>query len=238
MARTKDHEKRASLALAAIEILEREGTSITVGELADKMGVKRPTLLYHFPTYTSIAEEAIKHYLIGAQQHVTKRLANVAHPIDRIYQHALAVAEYQRGKESRFMFLTQVIASSAGPRAPMVAQATAFFFEAHRSSMVKQLEEGIANGWVAPCSPSTIVLLVRAVIDGLMIQRVATKTNTTPVYEFLWDTVLLPLRRDMPATPSATDGDKAAKSGKGAKAGANGRARTNTAKVRGAARAR
>lgn len=196
MARTKDHEKRTALALEAIEILEREGTSITVGDLAEKIGIKRPTLLYHFPTYTSIAEEAIKHYLIAAQQYVNKRLVAYPHPIDRLYQHALAVAEYQRGKESRFLFLTQVIASTAGPRAPMVAQATAFFFEAHHTSMVKKLEEGITQGLVAPCNPTTVVLLVRAMIDGLMIQRVATKINTAPVYELLWDTFLAPLRRE------------------------------------------
>ena len=134
MARPKDPDKRIGLALQAIEILEREGVEISVEQLASKMGIKRPTLLYHFPSYGSIAEEAIKHYLAEASAFISKRLAPVSHPIDRVYEHLLAVTDFQRGKEARFAFLTQVVASTAGRRMRHVMQATAMYFEMHRAS--------------------------------------------------------------------------------------------------------
>lgn len=194
MARPKDPDKRIGLALQAIEILEREGVEISVEQLASEMGIKRPTLLYHFPSYGSIAEEAIKHYLAEASAFVTGRLAQVVHPIDRVYAHLLAVTDFQRGKEARFAFLTQVIASTAGRRMRQVAQATAMYFEVHRASMVRLLQEGIKHGTVAPCDPSAIIMMVRAINDGTLIQRVATKTDSAAVHELLWSSVLAPLR--------------------------------------------
>lgn len=186
MARPKDPSKRIALAL--------EGVEISVEQLANKMGIKRPTLLYHFPTYGSIAEEAIRHYITEAQAHLAKRLQPFSHPIDRVYQHALAVAEFQRGKEARFVFLTHLIASTSGQRIDHVAQVTAMHLEAHRTAMIKQLQDGMREGTVAPCDASAIVMMVRALADGLLILRVSTKANTTPVYDVLWGSVLEPLR--------------------------------------------
>ena len=226
MARPKDPQKRINLALQAIEILEREGIEISVEQLASQMKIKRPTLLYHFPTYSSIAEEAIKHYLLEASTFVNKRVAPVVHPIDRVYEHLLAVTDFQRGKEARFAFLTQVVASTAGRRMRMVVQATAMYFEMHRASMVKLLQVGIDEGTVAPCDPTAIVLMVRAITDGTLIQRVATKTDSTAVYDLLWEAVLAPLRlepktgkRAKPVKPAkiAKPGAKPAKKPKRAK---------------------
>ncbi len=130
-------------------------------------------------------------------------MAPVGHPIDRVYQHRLAVTDFQRGKEARFAFLTQVVASTAGRRMRQVVQATAMYFELHRASMVKSLQEGIAAGTVAPCNPSAIVMMVRAINDGTLIQRVATKTDATAVYELLWSSVLAPLRLEPKAASRA-----------------------------------
>lgn len=195
MARPKEPAKRVELALRAIEILEREGVEISTERLAGKIGIKRPTLLYHFPSYASIGEEAVKHYAASAQAFVAARLEPYSHPVDRVFQHAVAVADYQRGKEARFLFLTHLIASTSGQRLSQVAQATALYFEAHRAHLVKQLREGIDAGLVAPCDPKAIVMMIRGLADGLMIQRVATKDDTGCVYELLWNAVLAPLKR-------------------------------------------
>jgi hypothetical protein len=142
-------------------------------------------------------------------------LAPVSHPIDRVYEHLLAVTDFQRGKEARFAFLTQVVASTAGRRMRQVMQATAMYFEMHRAAMVKALQEGIAAGTVAPCDPSAIVLMVRAIADGTLIQRVATKTDSSAVYDLLWESVLAPLRlepkRAKPAKPAKSAAKPASK---------------------------
>src|SRR5687768_11359078 len=50
MARPADPEKRLELARKAVEILSTSGLDMPMSQLADALGVKRPTLLYHFPS--------------------------------------------------------------------------------------------------------------------------------------------------------------------------------------------
>ena len=46
------------------------------------------------------------------------------------------------------------------------------------------------------CDADALVQLCRAVIDGLMVQRVMTKVALAPIHELFWTNVLLPLKRD------------------------------------------
>jgi hypothetical protein len=68
-------------------------------------------------------------------------------------------------------------------------------FEAHRRAAADRVRQGIADGMVVPCDADALVNLVRAVIDGLMVQRVVTGTPLAPVHRLLWKHVLLPLKK-------------------------------------------
>lgn len=73
-------------------------------------------------------------------------------------------------------------------------------FEAHRKEAARRLREGVAQGTVWPCDADALVNLVRSVIDGLMVQRVMTQVDLTPIHEFLWQRVLAPLKRNPEAS--------------------------------------
>jgi AcrR family transcriptional regulator len=194
MARPADPEKKSALAWRAVEVLEREGLGISVARLAEAIGIKRPTLLYHFPTYGHVVEAALQDLLTEQTAYVLARVERHEHPIDRLFSQVQAVHAFHQGRERRIVFLTQAIAATAGTRASAILEAGNLVFEAHRRAAADRLRQGIAQGIVAPCDADALVALVRSVIDGLMVQRVVSGLDFAPVHALLWERVLAPLK--------------------------------------------
>lgn len=196
MARPKETEKRRELARRAAEVLQREGLEISAARLAEALGIKRPTLLYHFPTYGSIVEAALEDLLLEQAAFVLAKVEEHEHPIDRLYAQLRAVHAFHEGREARIVFLSMGIAATSGSRLPQILEAGSRVFEAHRRAAADRIREGIAEGEVAPCDADALVALVRATIDGLMVQRVINGLELAPVHELVWKQWLEPLKRE------------------------------------------
>lgn len=195
MARPAEHEKRAELAREAVEVLQREGVELSMAALADALDVKRPTLLYHFPTKAHIVEAALVELLVEQAAFVMARVEAEEHPLDRLYAHMRAVHAFHHGREARVVFLTQAIAATAGARLPEILQAGEAVFEAQRRDIVSRIRAGIRAGTVRPCNPEALFATVRALNDGLLVQRVVSGTPLEPVHAFVWEQILAPLKR-------------------------------------------
>lgn len=195
MARLPEPEKRRELARRAVAVLAREGLEVTMSRLAEALEVKRPTLLYHFPTRSHIVEVALEDLLSEQAAFVLARIAEHTHPIDRLYAQLRAVHEFHRGHEERIVFLSQAIATSAGPRMHEIIDVGNRVFEPYRRAAADRIRQGIRDGIVRPCDPDALIALVRAVTDGLMVQRVMTGLEFEPVHELLWKELLEPLKK-------------------------------------------
>ena len=143
MARPREQGKRAEIAERAVAVLEREGLGISTEQLARAIGVKRPTLIYHFPTHTHVIEAVLATLLAEQMAFVETRVEKHSHPIDRLYARLLAVAEFHRGREARMLFLSQAVAVAGGPRAVEIVKRASEFFELDRRAMVARVERGI-----------------------------------------------------------------------------------------------
>jgi TetR/AcrR family transcriptional regulator len=199
MARPTETLKRRDLARLAVGVLAREGLDVPMARLADELGIKRPTLLYHFPSRSHIVEAALEDLLSEQAVYVLARIEEHAHPIDRLYAQVRAVHAFHHQREERVVMLSQAIAASGGRMAEIVEIGNRVF-EAHRKDAARRIREGIQQGIVAPCDADALVSLVRAVIDGLMVQRVMADVELAPIHEFLWERVLAPLKQ----TPEAS----------------------------------
>lgn len=205
MPRAPDPEKRRALALAAVEILQREGTDVSMARLADALGVKRPTLLYHFATKADLVEHALVELLGEQAIYVLARVERHEHPIDRLFAQLCAVHAFHHGREGRIVFLTQAIAATAGERLDTILAAASQVFEAHRRAAVERIRQGIADGLVAPCDPDALVATSRALTDGLMVQRVMTGLDLDAVHTLVWNQLFAPLKRaETSARPAAS----------------------------------
>jgi TetR/AcrR family transcriptional regulator len=195
MARPVEHERRRALAHDAVAVLEREGLELSMAELADRLGMKRPTLLYHFPTRVDLFAEVLVEVLTAQAAAVMAAVARHEHPIDRLYAQLVAVHAFHHGREGRIVFLTQAIAATAGPRVPELLALADAVFASERRAAVERLRAGQAEGLVGPCDPEALAATVRALIDGLLVQRVMVGLDLGPVHAALWTQLFAPLRR-------------------------------------------
>jgi len=198
MARPAEPEKRLELARQAVGVFARLGMDVPMSTLADELGVKRPTLLYHFPTRGQIVETALQDLLTEQAGFVLARIEEHQHPIDRLYAQVRAVHAFHHGREARITLLSQAVAASGGRMSELIDIGNRVF-EMHRRAAADRIRQGIADGTVHPCDADALVNLVRAITDGLMVQRVMTNVDLAPVHEFFWNHVLSPLKR----TPEA-----------------------------------
>ncbi len=199
MARPQDTEKPLELARLAVDVFARLGFDVPMARLADELGIKRPTLLYHFPTRGHIVETALQQLLVEQMAYVLPKIDEHTHPIDRLYAQVRAVHAFHKGREERITLLTQAIAASGG-RMQEIIDVGNRVFEAHRRAAADRIRQGIAEGIVVPCDADALVNLVRAITDGLMVQRVMTGVALEPVHDFFWTHVLRPLKRDPEAS--------------------------------------
>lgn len=193
MARPRDEERRKDLAQRACAVLAREGLGISAEHLAQALGIKRPSLLYYFPTYSDILQTSLIDLLMEQTAFVSERTARESHPLRQLYVRVKATHEFHEGRGEQLLFLTQAIAASGGARVEELLRSASYVFEGQRKAMVARIEEGIAEGSVHPCNAEALVAMSRALIDGLTIERVTGTSNADPVHELFWKSVLEPL---------------------------------------------
>lgn len=195
MPRPPEPERRRELAQRAIEVLEREGIGLSMTALADALSVKRPTLLYHFPSKAEILEDALLALLTEQAVFVLAEVDRHEHPIDRLFAQLRAVHAFHRGREARLVFLTQAIAATSGGRLSTLVETGGRILEAHRADTVARLRAGMASGSVAPCDPEALVACMRALTEGLIVQLVTHHGSLGAAHAFVWSHLLAPLRR-------------------------------------------
>jgi AcrR family transcriptional regulator len=195
MARPPEPQKRRELARRAIRVLQHEGLELSMSRLAEVLEVKRPTLLYHFPTRSHIVEAALEDMLTEQAMSVIAAIDAADHPIDRLYAQVRAIHDYHHGNEAYALFLGQAIATSTADRMAAIIEVGNRVFAAHRDAQAKGVRQGIEDGLVEPCNVEALMSLLRAVTDGLVVQRVMTGLELEPVHKFLWERVLQPLKR-------------------------------------------
>lgn len=196
MARPVDTEKRAELAAKAILVLKKEGLQISTAALAERLEVKRPTLLYYFPTKASIIETALVDMFIEQVQYVVSAADQYEHPLDQLHAHIMATHAFHHGREDRIVFLTQAIATLGSEHTSRFIDIGNQAFDARRKLMKARLEEAIEAGTMHACDVDALIRMVRSTIDGLVVQRFMTGCELAPIHEFLWEHVLGPLKRE------------------------------------------
>jgi len=138
MARPIDREKRRDLAMRAVDALQKLGLEASMTQLAAELGVKRPTLLYHFPNRAAIVEAALGEILAEQATFIIERMEQHAHPIDQLYAQIRGVYEFHYGTEARVLFLSQMVVMAGAER-------TANSQVRDIAIMMNDLRSGLAN---------------------------------------------------------------------------------------------
>ena len=197
MPRRPDIARRTELALAAFEVLRTRGMQTSMRELADALGVKRPTLYFYFPDFGAVFETVLDQtYRALAEQVVTGTRA-LEHPLDRLRAVVDATIAFHRERPQLIGGLFQLWALGGRDFAQVLDRERRVVAGA-RDALVADLRAGIAKTQVVPCDPERIVDLVLAVVDGVLVHHVLGIARPDGVVEELADRVIEPLRPRSP----------------------------------------
>lgn len=201
MARRPDLARRTELAQAAFEVLRARGVQTSMRELADALGVKRPTLYFYFPDFGAVFEAVLDQAYRALAETVVARTRGAAHPIDRLRAVVDATLAFHRERPQLIGGLFQLWAMG-GRDFTTVLDRERRVVVAARDALVADLKAGIARGEVTKCAPERIVDLVLAVVDGVLVHHVLGIARPDDVIEELAARVLEPLRAAQRQSPS------------------------------------
>ncbi len=193
MPRRPDLARRAELARAAFEVLRARGVQTSMRELADALGVKRPTLYFYFPDLGAVFESVLEETYRSLAEHVIARTREVAHPLDRLRAVVDATIAFHRERPQLIGGLFQLWAVGGRDFASVLDRERRIVVAA-RDALVADLRAGIARREVLACDAERVVDLVLAVVDGVLVHHVLGIARPDGVVEELADRVLEPLR--------------------------------------------
>ena len=203
MARPISLEKRRQLALSAFEAIRQRGVyGVTMSELAETLGMKRPTLYWYFRDVGHVFETVLEHMLERQRAFLAARLAGISHPIDLLAAYADAIWAFFEEEGPYLLALVSFWGHSEAGEPTRVLEVTNRHFLPLVAHAVAQLEDGMRRGTVAPCDPKAVVDLVAAVIDGSLVHRVTRGVAFKPIGALLWSAVLGPLKLTPPDPPA------------------------------------
>src|SRR5882672_8203328 len=193
MPRRPDLARRAQLARAAFDVLRARGVQTSMRELADALGVKRPTLYFYFPDLGAVFETVLDQTYQALAELVTARVRAFDHPLDRLRAVVDATIAFHRERPQLIGGLFQLWAVGGRDFATVLDRERRVVVAA-RDAMVADLRAGIARKQVLACEPDRVVDLVLAVVDGVLVHHVLGIARPDGVLEELAARVLEPLR--------------------------------------------
>ena len=193
MPRRPDLARRSELAAAAFEILRTRGVQTSMRELADGLGVKRPTLYFYFPDLNSIFETVLDQTYQELAAFVITRTQAVDHPIDRLRTMVDATIQFHRDRPQLIGGLFQLWAVG-GRNMQALLDRERRVVSAVRDMLVGELRAAIAAKQVKACDPEHVIDLVLAVVDGVLVHHVLGIARPDGVIAELAERVLEPLR--------------------------------------------
>ena len=194
MPRRPDLHRRAELATAAFDVLRTRGVQTSMRELADALGVKRPTLYFYFPDLGAVFETVLEQTYKTYAEEIVARTKLVEHPLDRLRTVVEATIEFHRQRPHLIGGLFQLWAVGGRDFASILERERKMVLLG-REALVADLRAGIARREVKPCDPERVVELVLAVVDGVLVHHVLGIARADRVIEDLTETVIEPLRK-------------------------------------------
>jgi AcrR family transcriptional regulator len=193
MPRRPDLARRAELAHHAFEVLRARGVQTSMAELADALGLKRPTLYFYFHDIGAVFETVLDQTYVALTELVLSRVKNLDHPLDRLRAVVDATISFHRERPQLIGGLFQLWAMG-GRDFQTVLERERRAVMAARDALVADMRAGIANKQVRACDPERVVELVLAVVDGVLVHHVVGIARPEGVLEELADRIIEPLR--------------------------------------------
>jgi AcrR family transcriptional regulator len=193
MPRRPDLARRTELAHAAFEVLRARGMQTSMRELAEALGVKRPTLYFYFPDLGAVFETVLEQTYRAIAEAIADAIRDVDHPLDRLRAVVSTTIEFHRARPQLIGGLFQLWAVGGRDFQGFLERERRTMLIG-REALVADLRAGIARREVKPCDPERVVEMVLAVVDGMLVHHVLGIARADHVLEELDARIIEPLR--------------------------------------------
>lgn len=195
MARKPDLEKRREIAEEAFLLLCEQGIhKTTMSDIANRLGMKRPTLYWYFKDVGEILDALVTNRYQEYTSYLAQHLPPAQHPIDYLKQFLATVVDFLEGKDEMILVLFQMWATRGADERDRLLQRGREHTWPLRQAMAALLDLGVKSGQVRPCDSTAITDLVFAILDGTTMQRLVRGADQRTVLNYFADVVLEPLR--------------------------------------------
>jgi AcrR family transcriptional regulator len=191
--RRPDIARRTELAHAAFDVLRARGVHTSMRELADALGVKRPTLYFYFPDLGTVFETVLDETHRAHAERVLTTLRGIEHPLDRLRAVVEVTIAFHRERPQLIGGLFQLWAVGGRDFTALIDRERRVVVAA-RDALVADLRAGIARREVKACDAERVVDLVFAALDGLLVHHVLGIARADSVMTELAERVIEPLR--------------------------------------------
>lgn len=199
-ARKLDEAKREEIAMGALEVLRNRGLHNTsMSEIARSLEIKRPTLYWYFADIEAIFLWILDHTHEKLARYIAGQLIGVDHPLDALLiliraEHEFFAAE---GLQDFTVFLAQFLAMGSVADRERFRALVVRNVVASRGLLIAMIDQGIADGRVAPVDAAQLVDFMQTVLDGsfLRVALYPEHADIEGLLAFVDQTVLAPLRR-------------------------------------------
>ena len=193
MPRRPDLARRAELARAAFDVLRTRGVQTSMSELADALGIKRPTLYFYFPDLGAVFESVLDQTYQTHAGLVIERMRNEPNPLDRLRAMIDVTVGFHRERPQLIGGLFQLWAMGGRDVATVIERARRAL-TATRDALIADLRGGVARREVRACNPEHVVDVVLSVLDGVLVHQVLGLERSDGAIEELTTKVIEPLR--------------------------------------------
>jgi AcrR family transcriptional regulator len=200
MPRRPDLARRAELARAAFEVLRTRGVQTSMSELADALGVKRPTLYFYFPDVGAVFESVLDQTYLAHAEIVLARMRAEPHPLDRLRALIELTVAFHRERPQLIGGLFQLWAMGGRDVATVVERGRRAL-TATRDALIADLRAGVGRREIRACDPEHVVDLVLAVLDGVLVHQVLGLAQSDGAITELTRSVIEPLRVEKTKRP-------------------------------------
>jgi TetR/AcrR family transcriptional repressor of bet genes len=164
----EDNRREELIQATYLEVAEKGYSAVTLQDIARRAGVSKGSTLYYFATKEDLFLGALEWMVEQMHTRMAEAIAAVEDPVEKIK--AIIRVIFANAQESRQFFLAYTDFVSIGTRNTRFHDQNARFYHGCCDHNREVLEAGIKAGVFRPLDIEETSSMMRALVDGMMLQ--------------------------------------------------------------------
>lgn len=192
----EDQRREELIKATYLEVAEKGYSAVTLQDIAKRAGVSKGSTLYYFATKEDLFYGALEWMVKENNKRISEAAAKFEHPVDQAK--AIIATIFANAQESRQFFLAYSDFVSLGTRNQRFHDLNAKFYSDCCGQDRQIIEAGIKAGVFRQLDLDDASAMVRALVDGLMLQWFFSSEGTFDDYRRRCERIVLDYLTERP----------------------------------------